>query len=80
MGSTASRIEFSSIDGIKRASKGEESSRHGLVFTSIKKTLNCSSIMKSSPKHYINKTATKVASSMTHRGRDNYNIAVLNDR
>ena len=42
--------EFSSIVGMSLAKRGLESSKHGLVFTSIRYGLNSSQIMKSSPK------------------------------
>jgi len=48
-GSTTKRSTFSSIAGIRRASRGHAVSRHGFVFTSIKYTLNSSSIIKSRP-------------------------------
>ena len=43
---------FSTIFGIIRASKGAESSKHGLVFTSIIQGLKFWSIMKSNPNTY----------------------------
>lgn len=51
-GSATILIAFSSMLGIRRASKGLDSSKHGLVLTSIRNTLKSSSIMKSSPKTY----------------------------
>jgi len=49
IGSTTNLRAFSSIDGISLAKRGDDSSKQGLVFTSIRKTLKFSSIMKSSP-------------------------------
>jgi hypothetical protein len=48
-GSATIFIVFSSMLGIMRANSGDESSRHGLVLTSIKNSLKSESIMKSSP-------------------------------
>ena len=50
MGSTAILKAFSSIEGMIRAKRGLDSSRQGLVLTSMIQTLQLSSIMKSSPK------------------------------
>jgi len=50
IGSTAILKAFSTIPGMILASKGQESSRHGLVFTSISHVSNFSSIIKSRPK------------------------------
>ena len=51
IGSTVSLKAFSSIEGISLASKGDDSSKQGFVFTSIRYTLKSRSIMKSRPKH-----------------------------
>ena len=48
-GSTATLNAFSIMDGISLAKRGQQSSKQGLVLTSISQVLNCSSIMKSSP-------------------------------